>query len=175
MLDLSTIINDLLTGKAEIKDIVETLSAAAGAAIASPNNVFHKCPSTELRLMLGGRLSTTKTTGTALTLKQHNKEAIAAPGVVTGEVTTFLVRTIGTEVIEIPSWEAAGTDLEEAHPNRLHLFQDGDHLRLTHALTAAETIVDTLTIRYIIWQVGKDRSERAKILEKIVFHAPPTM
>jgi len=173
VLDLSTIINDLLTGKAKLLDVMEVLSATAGNPIEAPNNVIHECPSSELRLMLGGRLSTTKTTGTALTLKQHNKEATATPGSVTGEVTTLVVRTLGTDKIELPTYD--GTDLEECTTDRVLLFQPGDHLRLTHTATATETIYDVVRIRYVVWQLAEDRSKRAKILEKIVFHAPPTM
>ena len=143
MLDLSTIIDDLLTEKAKLRTYLHNEITAAGAAL--DVNIF-TCPPNVIRLMLYGQIVTSKTTGTALSISYFPREQTASPG-------QFLYgRTVGSSVLVFPINESAAKSDREFPIGLLHLFEYGDYIKVTHALTAGEIINHTYRIRYIEWQ-----------------------
>ena len=162
MLDLSTIIDAVLTGKAKLHYFADNYAAGAGAAI---DEDFFVCPANTLRLIIGGYITAAKTTATLLQIASRNK----------GTNREYLFsRAVGTDNVAFPTSDGADKD-ELERSNHLPIFmQYGDRLHIYHALTAAETISDDVLFTYIEWQMGK---EEMKDLypSRIVFHAPPTM
>jgi len=138
--DLSSIIDDLVTGKARLRDDLFLHEAAAGAAIAVN---FFTCPPRTLRLILAAVLDATKTTGTALQLFWYN------PQTQTGQI--LINRTIGTDIIAIPTDDGSDKDEAEMSANAPWLMKPGEYLTLTHALTAGEIITDYVGVKWIEW------------------------
>ena len=134
--DLSSIINDLITGKAKLRDEYFTFTAGAGAAVGP--TTFFECPSRTLRLLLSVQLQTVKTTGTLCWLYLNT--------------TGYLVlRTIGEDILNLPTDDGSDKDEAEVSANTILLMKPKDSMIFFHELTAAETISDLIYTRFIEW------------------------
>lgn len=140
-LDLSSIINDLITGKAKILDEHFTFEAGAGAAIGPEN--FFVCPPRTLRIILRASISVVKATATVLVISTCNFQG-------TTEGYLFNRTTAATsDLLAIPTDDGSDKDEAEMAANTLMLMKHDDYLNIYHALTAGETIVDHIYIRFI--------------------------
>ena len=134
--DLSSIINDLITGKAKLRDEYFKFTATAGTAVGP--TTFFKCPFRTLRLLLSVQLQTVKTTGTLCWLYLNT--------------TGYLVlRTIGEDILNLPTDDGSDKDEAEVSANTILLMKPKDLMIFFHELTAAETISDLIYTRFIEW------------------------
>ena len=138
---LSSIINDLITGKARLKVEAFTFTAAAGAAI--PETHFFECPKQTLRLILNGEITSTKTTGTAFDLSVLDARSL--------RIATLVYRTIGTDITCFPIDDGSTKDPAEINVVAPLFLRTGDKLAIGHAPTAGETISDIVLVRWVEW------------------------
>ena len=113
--------------------------AAAGAAI--PETVIYTCPDYKFALILQASVVSTKTTSTAFTMaiiraKRNN---------ITGIQDWLLIEDLGTSESVI-SWPMSKPTTSWCLGWTLVFLFPGDTIKISHALTAAETIEDKVEI-----------------------------
>lgn len=122
-----------------IEPIHEYVSASAGVAV--PATTIYTCPPHKIVLLLGISDYVTKATATAMTMYIQRK--------ITGALAYLdglIAETQGTGYASWPSAKAAAQHTIGYH---ICLLFPGDIIRITHALTAAETITHEITIHRI--------------------------
>lgn len=124
------------------------LTAAAGAAIALTD--IYECPEHKFALLLGLTVNVTKTTATAL-LVALQRAARRDPAAISP---ALISESAASGYYSWPSGKAAGAHVMGWH---LCFLFPGDKIRLSHALTAAETIVDSVS--YVIIEYIDPRYE----------------
>jgi hypothetical protein len=139
--NLSSIVNDLITGKAKLRSEYWTFSAAAGAAIGPED--FFECPDRTLRLILNGHINAGKTTPTTLFVWLYNRNG--------SEIAPLFQRTIGTDTVAFPTDDGSDKDVGEVSANIPLLMLPTDKLNIYHTFTALEPITDVVHIRYVEW------------------------
>jgi len=148
MVDLSRLIDDLLSGRAKLHTSDPMTSAAATGA--SVNRWRFECPKNVMRLILHINLTTTKTTGTALVLRMYQA------GVAISREIYLLNRTVGSDIIGLPSDDGSDKDEAEASSNTPLFMFPGDSIRIEHTGTVAETISDVMVVTYIEWKLERE-------------------
>ena len=125
----------------KIEPLQKTLSSSAGNAIAL--TTIYEVKDHKFVLLLGMSITVTKTTGTALLAFIERKNKIAAALTF---VDTLIQETADTGPY---SWPSQKTAAEHTVGWHLCFMFPGDKIRVSQALTAAETILHEILIHRI--------------------------